>query len=94
MKSVAIFCGAASGSDPNLLEEVVNLVRLLAQNDIEVIYGGGKLGIMGLVADNALANGGSVIGIIPKHLEKFEGAHLSLSELHVVDTMHTRKQKM
>lgn len=92
MKSVAIFCGAASGSDPNLLEEVVNLVRLLAQNDIEVIYGGGKLGIMGLVADTAIQHNCKIVGIMPEFLIDREIAHDSLSELISVKSMSERKQ--
>src|SRR3990167_3484318 len=92
MKSVAIFCGAASGSDPNLLKEVVTLVQLLAQNEIEVIYGGGKLGIMGLVADTAIQHNCKITGIIPEFLIEKELVHGSLSELIAVKSLSERKQ--
>jgi uncharacterized protein (TIGR00730 family) len=67
---------------------------MLAKSGMDVVYGGGRLGLMGLVADSALANGAHVVGYIPKILQKFEGAHSGLSYLEVVDTMHTRKRKM
>ncbi|MCD6045005.1 MAG: Rossman fold protein family [Gammaproteobacteria bacterium] len=92
MKSVAIFCGAARGSDPGLLKEVANLVRLLAENNIEVIYGGGKVGIMGLVADTAIQHNCKITGIIPEFLINKELAHDSLSELISVKSMSERKQ--
>jgi uncharacterized protein (TIGR00730 family) len=92
MNSVAIFCGAARGSDPHLLKEVVNLVQLLAENNIEVIYGGGKLGMMGLVADTAIQYQCRITGIIPEFLIDKELAHDSLSELISVKSMSERKQ--
>jgi uncharacterized protein (TIGR00730 family) len=92
MKSVTIFCGAASGSDPSLLKEVVNLVQLLAQNNIEIIYGGGKLGVMGLVADTAIQHNCKIVGIMPEFLIDREIAHDALSELISVKSMSERKQ--
>ncbi len=92
MKSVAIFCGAVSGSEPSLLKEVVNLVQLLAHNNIEVIYGGGKLGVMGLVADTAIQHNCKIIGIMPEFLIDKEIAHDALSELISVKSMSERKQ--
>jgi uncharacterized protein (TIGR00730 family) len=94
IQSVCVYCGASGRVDKIYKDAALRMGEVLARAGLQVVFGGGKLGLMGLVADNALANGGRVIGIIPKHLEKFEGAHLNLSELHVVDTMHIRKQKM
>ncbi len=70
------------------------MARLLAQSGIELVYGGGHVGLMGALADAALANGGRVVGVIPEHLMRPEVAHQGLTELIVVDSMHTRKQTM
>lgn len=92
MKSVAIFCGAAKGSDLNVLKEVENLVQLLAENNIEVIYGGGKVGIMGLVADTAVKHRCKITGVIPQFLIDKELVHKGLSELISVQSLSERKQ--
>ncbi|WP_032112591.1 TIGR00730 family Rossman fold protein [Candidatus Paracaedibacter symbiosus] len=94
IQSVCVYCGASVRADQIYKDAAVRMGEVLAKAGLQVIFGGGKLGLMGLVADNAMANGARVIGIIPKLLENFEGAHPSLSELHIVDTMHTRKKKM
>lgn len=94
IQSVCVYCGASVRADKIYKDAALRMGEVLARSGLQVVFGGGKLGLMGLVADGALANGGRVIGIIPKHLERFEGAHNNLSELHVVDTMHTRKKKM
>jgi uncharacterized protein (TIGR00730 family) len=92
MKRLAVYCGSATPSDPVYIETARAVGRTLAERDIGVVYGGGRLGLMGAVADSALAAGGEVIGIIPQALVDAEVAHRGLTELHVVDTMHQRKQ--
>jgi uncharacterized protein (TIGR00730 family) len=92
MKRLAVYCGSATPSDPVYIETARHVGRTLAERGIGVVYGGGKLGLMGAVADSALAAGGEVIGIIPQALVDAEVAHRGLTELHVVETMHQRKQ--
>lgn len=94
IQSVCVYCGASVRAEQIYKDAASRMGEILARAGLQVVFGGGKLGLMGIVADNALAHGARVIGIIPKLLEKFEGAHPKLSELHVVDTMHTRKKKM
>jgi uncharacterized protein (TIGR00730 family) len=92
MNRLAIYCGSATPSDPRFIENARDVGRTLAERGIGVVYGGGRLGLMGAIADSALAAGGAVIGVIPKALVDAEVAHRGLTELHVVDTMHERKQ--
>ena len=92
MKRLAVYCGSASPSDPVYIESARAVGRTLAERGIGVVYGGGRLGLMGAIADSALEAGGEVIGIIPQALVDAEVAHRGLTELHVVDTMHQRKQ--
>ena len=92
MKRLAVYCGSATPSDPVYIETARAVGRTLAERGIGVVYGGGRLGLMGAVADSALEAGGEVIGIIPQALVNAEVAHRGLTELHVVDTMHQRKQ--
>ncbi|MFA6116460.1 MAG: TIGR00730 family Rossman fold protein [Sphingomonas sp.] len=92
MKRLAVYCGSASPSDPVYIESAREVGRTLAERGIGVVYGGGRLGLMGAIADSALEAGGEVIGIIPTALVNAEVAHRGLTELHVVDTMHQRKQ--
>lgn len=92
MKRLAVYCGSATPADPVYLETARAVGRTLAERGIGLVYGGGRLGLMGAVADSALAAGGEVIGIIPQALVDAEVAHRGLSELHVVATMHQRKQ--
>lgn len=91
MKRVAVYCGSASPADPVYIESARAVGRGLAERGIGVVYGGGKLGLMGAVADSALEAGGEVIGVIPQALVNAEVAHRGLTELHVVETMHERK---
>ena len=93
MKRIAVYCGSASPADPVYVESARMVGRTLAARGIGVVYGGGKLGLMGAVADAALATGGEVIGVIPTALVNAEVAHRGLTELHVVDTMHERKAR-
>jgi uncharacterized protein (TIGR00730 family) len=92
MNRLAIYCGSATPADPVYIDTARQVGRTLAERGIGVVYGGGRLGLMGAVADGALAAGGSVIGVIPTALVNAEVAHRGLTELHVVETMHQRKQ--
>jgi uncharacterized protein (TIGR00730 family) len=92
VKRVAVYCGSATPADPIYVDCARMVGRSLAERGIGLVYGGGKLGLMGAVADSALEAGGEVIGVIPQALVDAEVAHRGLSELHIVDTMHQRKQ--
>lgn len=94
IKAVTVFGGAASGSDPIFRETATALGRGLAEAGITVIFGGGSIGMMGAVADGALAAGGDVIGIIPDFLARREVAHTTVTEMIVTDSMHSRKRRM
>ncbi len=91
MKRLAVYCGSATPEDPRYIQLAQEVGRTLATRDIGVVYGGGKLGLMGAVADSALAAGGEVIGVIPEALVNSEVAHRGCTELHVVSGMHERK---
>ena len=91
MKRLAIYCGSATPSDPVYIDSARAIGRTLAERGIGIVYGGGRLGLMGAVADGALAAGGEVIGVIPQALVDAEVAHRGLTELHVVAGMHARK---
>ena len=92
MKRLAVYCGSATPPDPLYLDLARETGRMLAERGIGVIYGGGRLGLMGAIADSALAAGGAVIGVIPQALVDAEVAHRGLTELHVVTGMHARKR--
>src|SRR5688500_17863668 len=94
IQSLSVFCGSKNGVNKIYQQHAVELAQLLARHDITLVYGGGSVGIMGTVADEVLNNGGKVIGVIPQVLVDWEREHKSLSELLVVDNMHTRKKKM
>lgn len=94
IKSVCVFCGASSGSNPIYLETARAVGKLLAAQDITLVFGGGKIGMMGAVADAVIAEGGKTIGIIPEFLKTKEVAHLGVTELIVVSSMHERKTIM
>ena len=91
MKRLAVYCGSATPTDPFYMELARTVGRTLAERGIGVVYGGGKLGLMGAIADSALGVGGEVIGVIPEALVNAEVAHRGLTELHTVQTMHQRK---
>ena len=92
MKRIAVYCGSATPADPVYIETARLVGRTLAQKGIGVVYGGGRLGLMGAVADSALEAGGEVIGVIPEALVGSEVAHKGCTELHVVPGMHERKR--
>jgi uncharacterized protein (TIGR00730 family) len=94
MKKITVFCGASSGFDAIFHSQAIYVGQVLVKNNIELIYGGGKIGIMGAVADGVLGASGKAIGVIPKFLSGKEIAHDGLTELILVETMHERKAKM
>jgi len=94
LQSLAVFCGSKNGVNKIYLQHAIELGRIMASHNITLVYGGGSVGIMGTIADEVLLNGGKVIGVIPQVLVDWEREHKSLSELLVVDNMHTRKKKM
>ncbi|TCV97455.1 hypothetical protein EC912_101467 [Luteibacter rhizovicinus] len=94
IKSLCVYCGSNSGTHPEYAEKAAAFGKRLADEGIALVYGGGKVGLMGIVADSVLAAGGRVIGVIPRQLVEKEVAHKGLSELHVVETMHQRKTRM
>jgi uncharacterized protein (TIGR00730 family) len=94
MKCMTIFCGSSAGRDERYAKGAELTGRLMAERGIEIIFGGGKIGIMGIVADSCLAAGGKVTGVIPKFLRTKEVAHEELTGMHVVESMHERKMLM
>ena len=94
MKRLCVFCGSSPGHDPAYGALAAELGRTLAQRGIGVVYGGGRVGLMGMLADATLAAGGEVIGVIPQPLLDREHGHRGLTELRVVETMHERKALM
>lgn len=94
LNSICVYCGSRRGSDTAHVEAAIALGRALAQQGTTLVYGGGHVGLMGLLADAALADGGRVIGVIPEQLQQKEVAHSGLSQLHVVADMHERKAMM
>jgi uncharacterized protein (TIGR00730 family) len=94
IRRLAVYCGSAPGSDPAFAEMARALVREMAARGIDMVYGGGRLGLMGIIADEMLAAGGKAYGVIPQALVDHEVAHTGLTELHTVANMHERKAKM
>lgn len=93
-KSVCVFCGSNSGNNPLYQEAARDLGALLGQKNYTLVYGGGHVGLMGMMADSCLQMGGEVTGVIPKSLQQREVAHSRLTDLRVVDSMHERKALM
>jgi uncharacterized protein (TIGR00730 family) len=94
MRRVCVFCGSSAGKDPVHLEAARATGRALVRRGLGLVYGGGSVGLMGALADAALAEGGEVVGVIPRALQLRELAHAGLTELHVVGSMHERKARM
>ena len=94
LTSLCVYCGSSSDVDATHRDAAVRLGRLLAERGVRLVYGGGGIGLMGLMADAALAAGGSVTGVIPRHLQEREVGHGTVTELIVVDSMHARKRRM
>jgi uncharacterized protein (TIGR00730 family) len=91
---ICIFCGASSGNDPDFIHSAKNLMRYFKDHEIELVYGGAGIGIMGVLATELINLSGKVIGVIPQQLMKVEIAHGGLDQLHVVKDMHERKKLM
>src|SRR5262245_14639653 len=94
MRRLCVFCGSRGGDRPVYAEHARRLGALLARRDLGLVYGGGGIGLMNVMADAVLAAGGDVVGVIPRSMVDRELAHAGLSELHVVETMHQRKALM
>lgn len=94
MARIAVFCGASKGGDARWAELAAEVGRSIAGRGLGIVYGGGHVGLMGIVADAAMKAGGEVIGVIPRFMQKAELAHQGVTELILVDTMHQRKQRM
>lgn len=94
MRAVCVFCGASAGDRPGYAAAARALAAALTGRDLTLVYGGGSIGLMGILADSALAAGGRVVGVLPEHLARREVAHAGLTELHIVASMHERKALM
>lgn len=94
MKYICVYCGANFNGDPILKNAIINLVAALVKQGIGIVYGGGSVGVMGVVADEMLRLGGEVIGVIPQFLMDKEVGHKGLTEMIITENMHQRKQKM
>jgi uncharacterized protein (TIGR00730 family) len=94
MKAICVFCGANFNGDPVLKQAIDQLAEVMVNREIALVYGGGKVGVMGLIADAVLSRGGKAIGVIPQFLMDKEVGHTGLTELHIVENMHQRKQMM
>ena len=94
MKRICVFCGSSAGAREEYAQAARSMGTLLAERGIGLVYGGGRVGLMGVVADAVLAAGGEAVGVIPEALMRREVGHLALTELHVVGSMHERKALM
>jgi uncharacterized protein (TIGR00730 family) len=94
LDQLAVYCGSAPGADAAFAEAARATAAAMVREHVQLVYGGGRLGLMGLIADSVLELGGEVYGVIPQALVDIEVAHPSVTELHIVETMHERKAKM
>ncbi|GHE38568.1 TIGR00730 family Rossman fold protein [Vulcaniibacterium thermophilum] len=94
MKSLCLYCGSNAGARPIYAERAAEFARRVAREGLTLVYGGGNVGLMGVIADAALEAGGEVIGVIPEHLMRWEVAHRGVTRLEVVGSMHERKARM
>ncbi len=94
IQSVAVFCGSKTGKNPLFARHTAELGKYIGLLKLKLVYGGGSTGLMGLIANTALAEGCTVIGFIPELLKEWEHHHKGISELHIVPDMHTRKKMM
>lgn len=94
IKTLCVYCGSRASNNENFKFLADKIGKILGQNEIKLIYGGGNVGLMGIVATSVIENGGTVHGIIPAHLDKIEKSHENITELTVVDNMHQRKRLM
>lgn len=94
MKNIAVFCGSSSGNETIFATQAAAVGKAIANRGYGLVYGGAHVGLMGIVADNALNEGGEVIGVIPAFLQQKELAHKNITQMHIVKTMHERKAMM
>ena len=94
IRSLCVLCGSREGNDPAYREAAIRLGALMARRGVRLVYGGGSIGLMGIIADTVLAAGGEVIGVIPDFLVRYEVGHRRLTELIITDSMHDRKRRM
>lgn len=94
MRAICVFCGANFNGDPLLKQAIEQLAEVMVSRNITLVFGGGKVGVMGLMADAVLSRGGKAIGVIPQFLMDKEVGHTGLTQLHIVENMHQRKQMM
>jgi uncharacterized protein (TIGR00730 family) len=94
IKRLAVYCGSAAGSDPRFADAARAMGEAIVERDLELVYGGGRLGLMGIIADTVINAGGTAYGVIPRALVDKEVAHTGLTDLYTVTTMHERKAKM
>jgi uncharacterized protein (TIGR00730 family) len=94
IRRLCVFCGSSTGARPAYAEAAAQVGRVIANSKIELVFGGGRVGLMGILADSVLAAGGQAIGVMPLALVEKEIAHASLTKLHVVESMHQRKAMM
>lgn len=94
IRSLCVLCGSREGSDPIHREAAIRLGRLMAEQDVRLVYGGGSIGLMGIIADAVLSAGGEVVGVIPDFLIRSEVGHHDLTDLVVTGSMHERKRQM
>jgi uncharacterized protein (TIGR00730 family) len=94
MRSVCVFCGSSTGLDKRFTASAQHLARSIASSGLTLVFGGGKVGLMGVVADEVLRNSGKVIGVIPQFLYKREVGHDGVTQLEIVQSMHERKKRM
>lgn len=94
LTALCVYCGSSRGVAPSHREAAAELGRLAARRGVRIVFGGGRVGLMGVLADAALAAGGEVIGVIPEHLQTAEVGHSELTRLEVVESMHVRKMRM
>jgi uncharacterized protein (TIGR00730 family) len=94
IRRLAVYCGSASGVSEVFADATLTTAAAMVERQVDLVYGGGRLGLMGLIADSILGGGGRVYGVIPTALVNLEVAHTGLTELHTVETMHERKAKM
>ena len=94
LTSLCVYCGSSTGVEPSHRAAAGRLGRLMAERGVRLVFGGGRIGLMGVLADAVLAAGGSVVGVMPSHIEELEVGHRNLTELLIVDSMHERKHRM
>lgn len=92
--NVCVFCGSSTGKNPVYADAAKSLGKLLAENSMRLVYGGGNVGLMGIIADSVMEHGGEVIGVIPDFLLKREVGHKGITRLEIVESMHERKKRM